>query len=146
MNRREFLMWVGIGGVASYLPVALAACSPKSTESESTAIPANADGFQTVGTLAELDQKGQILNKNFSASTVLVIRDPANPNQVIAVNPICTHAGCTVDWKKDKKDFVCPCHDSKFAPDGKVLKGPAKKPLPTYTAKIEGNSILVKPI
>ncbi|HEY9727978.1 MAG TPA: ubiquinol-cytochrome c reductase iron-sulfur subunit [Chroococcales cyanobacterium] len=145
MNRREFLMWVGIGGVASYLPVALAACSPKSTESKSTVSSANTDGFQPVGTVAELDQKGQILNKNFSAGTVLVIRDPANPNQVLAVNPICTHAGCTVDWEKDKKDFLCPCHDSKFAPDGKVLKGPAKKPLPTYTAKIEGNSILVKP-
>lgn len=145
MNRREFLMWVGIGGVASYLPVALAACSPKSTESKSTTSSANADGFQPIGTLAELDQKGQILNKDFSKGTVLVIRDPANPNQVLAVNPICTHAGCTVDWEKDKQDFFCPCHDSKFAPDGKVLQGPANKPLPTYTAKIEGNSILVKP-
>lgn len=138
-------MWVGIGGVASYLPVALAACSPKSTESTSTTSSANADGFQPVGTVTELDQKGHILNKNFSAGSVLVIRDPANPNQVLAVNPICTHAGCTVDWEKDKKDFLCPCHDSKFAPDGKVLKGPAKKPLPTYTAKIEGDSVLVKP-
>lgn len=138
-------MWVGIGGVASYLPVALAACSPKSTESQSTNSSANADGFQPVGTVAELDQKGQILNKKFSAGTVLVIRDPANPSNVLAVNPTCTHAGCTVGWEKDKNDFLCPCHDSKFAPDGKVLKGPAKKPLPTYTAKIEGNSILVKP-
>jgi cytochrome b6-f complex iron-sulfur subunit len=145
MNRREFLMWVGVGGVASYLPVAIAACSPKSTQSKSSASSARADGFQSVGTVADLDQKGQILNKNFSAGTVLVIRDSANANKIIAVNPSCTHAGCTVTWEKDKKDFLCPCHDSKFSPEGKVLQGPAKKPLPSYTAKIEGNSILVKP-
>lgn len=35
MNRREFLMWVGIGGLASSLPVALTACSPKTEKSES---------------------------------------------------------------------------------------------------------------
>jgi cytochrome b6-f complex iron-sulfur subunit len=39
MNRREFLMWVGIGGLASSLPVALTACSPKTEKSESSTLP-----------------------------------------------------------------------------------------------------------
>jgi cytochrome b6-f complex iron-sulfur subunit len=43
-----------------------------------------------------------------------------------------------------EKVFLCPCHKAKFAPDGKVVQGPAKKPLPTYEAKLEGHSILVK--
>ncbi|MBD1808302.1 hypothetical protein H6F98_23020 [Microcoleus sp. FACHB-SPT15] len=51
MNRREFITWVGVGGIASSLPVALAACSPKSTESESPASPSRPDGFQSVGTI-----------------------------------------------------------------------------------------------
>ncbi|MCA1991826.1 MAG: cytochrome B6, partial [Coleofasciculus sp. S288] len=60
MNRREFLGWVGVGGIASYLPIALAACSPKVAESESPTSPPRTDGFQSVGTVAELDKSGQI--------------------------------------------------------------------------------------
>ena len=63
---------------------------------------------------------------------------------LIAVNPTCTHQGCSIDWKAKQGKFVCPCHGAKFAPDGKAQEGPAKKPLKTYQAKIEGGSILVK--
>ncbi len=151
MDRRTFLAWVGVGWVASSLPVALAACSSNSTKSDNStnkATAANptpsAEGFQPVGTVAELDRKGQILNKQLASGPVLVIRNPDNANNLAAVNPTCTHKGCTVAWKTNKKLFVCPCHDSEFAVDGKVVEGPAKKPLPTYEAKIEGDSILVK--
>jgi cytochrome b6-f complex iron-sulfur subunit len=144
MNRREFLMWVGIGGLASSLPVALTACSPKTEKSESPTLPKRTDGFQSVGTVAELNQKGQLLNKQFAGGSVLVVSNPANPKTITAVNPICTHRGCTVDWKADKKAFVCPCHQAEFSLDGKVIQGQAKKPLSTYNAKIEGDSVLVQ--
>lgn len=137
-------MWVGIGGLASSLPVALAACSPKTEKSESSTMPKRADGFQSVGTVAELNQKGQILNKQFAGGSVLVVSNPANPKTMTAVNPICTHKGCTIEWKADKKAFVCPCHQAEFSLDGKVLQGPAKKALSTYSAKIEGDVVLVK--
>ncbi|MBD2592720.1 Rieske 2Fe-2S domain-containing protein [Nostoc spongiaeforme FACHB-130] len=39
---------------------------------------------------------------------------------------------------------ACPCHRAEYASDGQVQKGPAEKPLKTYTAKIEGDSVLVK--
>lgn len=146
MNRREFLVWVGIGGLASSLPIALAACSPKTEKSESSTMPKRADGFQSVGTVAELNQKGQILNKQFAGGSVLVVSNPANLKTITAVKPICTHRGCTVDWKADKKAFVCPCHQAEFSLDGKVLQGPAKKSLSTYSAKIEGDTVLVKAI
>ncbi len=64
-------------------------------------------------------------------------------NGLIAVNSTCNHAGCAVNWEADQKSFVCPCHESKFAPDGKVLADPAKKALQTYTAKLEGGDVLV---
>lgn len=138
-------MWVGIGGLASSLPVALAACSPKTEKSESPAMQKRADGFQSVGTVAELNQKGQLLNKQFAGGSVLVVSNPANPKTITAVNPICTHKGCTIEWKAARNAFVCPCHKAEFSLDGKVLQGPAKKSLPTYSAKIEGDAILVKP-
>ena len=139
MNRREFLGWVGVGGVASYLPVALAACSNKINQSGVSPTPSRADGFVTVGTVTELEQKGQL-----SQGQVLVIPSPSTPKEIVAVNPTCTHAGCTVTWEKDQKAFVCPCHGSEFGSDGQVLHDPAKKPLATYVTKLEGDTILVK--
>jgi cytochrome b6-f complex iron-sulfur subunit len=144
MNRREFLMWVGIGGLASSLPVAIAACSPKTKQAESVPSSTRPDGFQSIGTVAELNQKGQIFKKELAAGSVLVVSNPANPKTLSAVNPTCTHKGCTVEWKAAQKAFVCPCHGAKYSPDGKVLKGPAEKPLSTYEAKIEGDAVLVK--
>jgi cytochrome b6-f complex iron-sulfur subunit len=144
MNRREFLMWVGVGGVASSLPIAIAACSPQDKKSESPATPKRLDGFQPIGTVTELNQKGLILKKEFASGALLVVSDPANPKTLSAVNPTCTHRGCIVEWKADQKAFICPCHDAKFSLDGKVLKSPAEKPLPTYEAKVEGDSLLVK--
>ncbi|MCA1993680.1 MAG: Rieske 2Fe-2S domain-containing protein [Coleofasciculus sp. S288] len=81
---------------------------------------------------------------NFPAAVQTAALVPADTQKVIAVNPTCTHAGCSVAWDNDQQSFVCPCHDSKFASDGKVLRGPANKPLATYEAKLEGNSVLVK--
>jgi cytochrome b6-f complex iron-sulfur subunit len=136
MKRRDFINWVGLGWIASSLPVAIAACSSQTT-------PASRD-WQTVGTSAELDKTGQLLAKDSPAGPVLVVGTSKAAN-LTAVNPTCTHAGCTVAWKAEAKKFVCPCHGSEYGVDGKVQKGPAPNPLKTYAAKIEGNSVLVKP-
>jgi cytochrome b6-f complex iron-sulfur subunit len=144
MNRREFLMWVGVGGVASSLPIAIAACTPQAKKSESLAIAKRPDGFQSIGTVAELNQKGQIFNKESVGVPVLVVKTAADAKSISAINPTCSHKGCTVDWKSDQKAFVCPCHKAQFSTNGKVLKGPAEKALPLYEAKIEGDAVLVK--
>ncbi|MCP6760531.1 MAG: ubiquinol-cytochrome c reductase iron-sulfur subunit [Fischerella sp. CENA71] len=143
MNRREFIGWVGVGSLASSLPVVIAACSSQ-TKSESTTNPVRADGFQVVGKVTDLDKNGQLLNEEIAVGKVLVIKDSANTSNLIAVNPTCTHKGCIVGWNKGQNAFVCPCHGSKYASDGKVINGPADQPLSTYTAKVEDNEVLVK--
>ena len=138
MSRRAFLTWVGVGGLASSLPVALAACSSDTEQTEAAATKE----FQSVGSVAELDKTGFLLNKKSPVGSVLVVRTPEK--KLIAVNPTCTHAGCTVAWVGSAKKFACPCHQAEFGVDGKVLKGPATKPLKTYQAKLQGTSVLVK--
>jgi Rieske Fe-S protein len=54
-----------------------------------------------------------------------------------AMSSVCTHRGCDVHWNPDEKVWDCPCHGSRFAPDGTVLRGPAMQPLPLAEAPDE---------
>jgi cytochrome b6-f complex iron-sulfur subunit len=56
---------------------------------------------------------------------------------VWAVSAVCTHLGCVVKPAPD--GFHCPCHGSRFAPDGTVVKGPAPRPLPCLAVSSLGN-------
>ncbi|MEO7144670.1 MAG: ubiquinol-cytochrome c reductase iron-sulfur subunit [Bryobacteraceae bacterium] len=66
--------------------------------------------------------------------------------QVVAFSPRCTHLGCAYHWVAKDNNFFCPCHTSTFAIDGRVLSGPAPRPLDRYEVKLEGAKLLLGPI
>ncbi len=62
---------------------------------------------------------------------------------VVAYGPQCTHLGCAYHWEAAQGQFFCPCHNSAFALDGKVLSGPAPRPLDRYATKVDNQRLLL---
>lgn len=73
--------------------------------------------------------------------TAWLVKTP--DNKLLAFGPQCTHLGCAYHWEDKDKSFVCPCHTSLFSIDGKVISGPAPRPLDRYEAKVSGTKVLL---
>lgn len=58
-----------------------------------------------------------------------------------ALSLVCTHLGCTVSVTPN--GLFCPCHGSRFDSAGRVIKGPATRPLPRLIAEVHGNMLIV---
>jgi ubiquinol-cytochrome c reductase iron-sulfur subunit len=102
--------------------------------------------------------------KAIGSPVVLVRLDPSElklpperanwaPEGIVAYSKICTHAGCAIALYRNplfepiepKRALVCPCHYSTFDPaaGGKVLFGPAGRPLPQLPLSIAADRRLV---
>lgn len=61
---------------------------------------------------------------------------------LVAYTAVCSHAGCTVAYKNGR--LACPCHGSVFDPanNGRVVRGPARLPLPKVRIAVEGGDVV----
>ena len=62
---------------------------------------------------------------------------------VTVYSPICPHLGCGFRWDDGDRRFKCPCHSSVYDITGKVLAGPAPRPLDVLPSKIEDGRLQV---
>lgn len=46
-------------------------------------------------------------------------------NLLTPTAPRCPHLGCALKWNPQEHSWDCPCHGSRFGPDGKLLDNPA---------------------
>jgi nitrite reductase/ring-hydroxylating ferredoxin subunit len=63
------------------------------------------------------------------------------PEGFAVVSAVCTHLGCIVAATPD--GFECPCHGSRFGPDGQVTRGPAPSALRWYELGLSPDGRLV---
>jgi Rieske Fe-S protein len=61
-----------------------------------------------------------------------------------AFTSICPHLGCGINWDEDSGEFICPCHDSFFDIEGRVLSGPSPRGMDTLETEIKDGKIFVK--
>jgi len=146
MNRRNFINLFSVSLFISCLPVFAASYAakpkPKKKPKESNNLK-ETNNWVDAGSTENLDKTGQILKEKSPLGPLLIV-GKSNSANLIAVNPTCPHLGCIVEWETEDKIFLCPCHASEFTTDGKVQNGPATEPLPTYEAKIVGQSVMVR--
>ena len=79
-----------------------------------------------VGDAAEIPKdSGAVLRRG--THKIAVYRD--DKGKLHERSAVCTHLYCIVNWNSAERSWDCPCHGSRFDPYGKVLNGPALKPL-----------------
>jgi Rieske Fe-S protein len=109
--------------------------TPATTESSSGD---SSGGGQELAKKADIPVGGGVI---FDAQKV-VVTQPAK-NDFKAFSAVCTHMGCVVSNVSDGI-ITCPCHGSQYSiKDGSVQGGPAPRPLPEKSIKIEGNEIVL---
>lgn len=54
---------------------------------------------------------------------------------------VCPHLGCTVNVTAE--GFACPCHGSRFLPDGSLRNGPASHPLTSLKVVVNNDGHLM---
>ena len=122
---------------------------------------ANNGALGAAAPLAALADVQRITDKLFSVSggaklkpdeaTPFVIPTTSEPGVLLrdkngnlhAMSARCTHAGCVVVWKSEAQHLACPCHNSQFDLTGKMLGGPATKPLPQWKTETKGDDALI---
>jgi len=123
LSRRYFLEMVGTGaiGVAVTGGIVLTAqfLSPNVLREPPTKF--------RVGGAEDFPPDTVTLNKQ---QKVFIVR--AKEGYFYALSAVCTHLGCIANWKSDEGTIACPCHGSKFDKEGKVIEGPAPRPLPRF--------------
>jgi len=72
-----------------------------------------------------LPGSGAIMRKGLTKEAVF--RDMFG--QIHKMSAVCPHLGCIVNWNDFEKSWDCPCHGSRFDPDGIVVNGPANENL-----------------
>ncbi len=91
-------------------------------------LPNSADA-KTLSEIGAGEGKVVVLN----GEKMAVYKDAAH--KCHAVSALCTHLKCVVNWNGIEKSWDCPCHGSRFGPDGKVIEGPAIYPLPNTSIR-----------
>ncbi len=139
-SRRDFLGF----GLAAMVASACGGCS-QSGFRKPDLIASQADG--TIR-LSEADSSalfkskvGFLVQLKESGEKIIVVH--IGGGTLFAVNSVCTHMGCDVNYDQKFSHFLCPCHGSEYGLDGQNIKGPAKRPLKSYTVRTENSRVVI---
>jgi len=77
----------------------------------------------------------------FGSRPGLLVKTPAG--ELRAFSAICTHLDCTVQYREDRQDIYCACHNGVYDLNGKNVSGPPPRPLDPLKLNVRGDQIIV---
>jgi len=62
---------------------------------------------------------------------------------IVAYSILCQHMGCPVEYQPKIREFVCPCHQSRYDPErlGSIIQGVAMQPLPRIVLEVRNGRV-----
>lgn len=63
------------------------------------------------------------------------------PDKLVALSAVCPHLGCGIGWDAAAGNFLCPCHDSRFSPEGDKLTGPSERRMDALPLEIKDGRV-----
>lgn len=114
-----------------------------------------ADGAERQG--EEAPEGTKLLQEKAKAAVILVRMQPDDikpargredwgVDGILCYSKICTHVGCPISlWEQQTHNLLCPCHQSTFdlSDNGKVVFGPAARPVPQLPLAVDDEGYLV---
>ncbi|HEX6188803.1 MAG TPA: Rieske 2Fe-2S domain-containing protein [Pyrinomonadaceae bacterium] len=64
-------------------------------------------------------------------------------DRLFVINAVCTHLGCTPDWKASENKFKCPCHGSGYDIEAINFEGPAPRPMDRAHVELDAEGQIV---
>ena len=135
MKRRSFLKalltFLGATSAVSILyPLSRYLAPPAGTEQSKTLVIAKRE--------VPLGEAKEIV---FNGVPAVILNRPGKG--LIAVSRVCTHLGCLVQYDKENRRLLCPCHAGVYDLEGNIVSGPPPKPLPKLPLRVEGETIVI---
>jgi len=96
----------------------------------------------------ELDVKASDIAPNtgrivpVGGKPVLLFRTPAG--ELRALTAKCTHLDCTVQYRAERSDIWCACHNGTYDAKGMNVSGPPPRPLTPLEVLTRGEKIVLK--
>jgi arsenite oxidase small subunit len=72
------------------------------------------------------------------------VPEGVGPKQsIVAYSLFCQHMGCPVEYQPALREFVCPCHQTRYDPErlGSIVQGVAMLPLPRVLLEVKDGSV-----
>jgi Rieske Fe-S protein len=77
---------------------------------------------------------------NERRTRVFIVASPEGP---VVFSATCSHLGCLVNYHKEKREFICPCHGGRYDLSGKNIAGPPPAPLTRLPIKVQAGKLFV---
>jgi cytochrome b6-f complex iron-sulfur subunit len=163
VSRKDFLKTAGSTALFATLGIGFVGCSsPTKSDDKGEVIvdnPTNGNGgngdedspilITNNGNTITIDLAADSVSKLNSSGGWLLIAEATtllvnvDGETIRAFTSVCTHQGCSTDWRFSNSLFECTCHGSRYNTSGAVVRGPASRDLKEFSVSKDGNELVV---